>query len=106
MIPKEYYGRLFTKEQLPVDYLSEAVKLESMIKVDKKLRCKRCYSRIEEDWQLPNGQYYCRACIVFGRNQEGKELYYFPSEKSEVDFPVLKWSGKLTPYQNEVSEKL
>ena len=32
MIPKEYYGRLFTKEQLPVDYLSEAVKLESMIK--------------------------------------------------------------------------
>ena len=36
MIPKEYYGRLFTKEQLPVDYLSEAVKLESMIKVDKK----------------------------------------------------------------------
>ena len=106
MIPKEYYGRLFTKEQLPVDYLSEAVKLESMIKVDKKLRCKRCYSRIEEDWQLPNGQYYCRACSVFGRNQEGKELYYFPSEKSEVDFPVLKWSGKLTPYQNEVSEKL
>ena len=46
MIPKEYYGRLFTKEQLPVDYLSEAVKLESMIKVDKKLRCKRCYSRM------------------------------------------------------------
>ena len=106
MIPKEYYGRLFTKAQLPVDYLSEAVKLESMIKVDKKLRCKRCYSQIEEDWQLPNGQYYCRACIVFGRNQEGKELYYFPSEKSEVDFPVLKWLGKLTPYQNEVSEKL
>ncbi len=106
MIPKEYYGRLFTKAQLPVDYLSEAVKLESMIKVDKKLRCKRCYSQIEEDWQLPNGQYYCRACIVFGRNQEGKELYYFPSEKPEVDFPVLKWLGKLTPYQNEVSEKL
>ena len=106
MVPKEYYGRLFTKAQLPVDYLSEAVKLESMIKVDKKLRCKRCYSQIEEDWQLPNGQYYCRACIVFGRNQEGKELYYFPSEKSEVDFPVLKWLGKLTPYQNEVSEKL
>ena len=44
--------------------------------------------------------------IVFGRNQEGKELYYSPSEKSEVDFPVLKWLGKLTPYQNEVSEKL
>lgn len=40
MIPKEYYGRLFTKAQLPVDYLSEAVKLESMIKVDKNLDVK------------------------------------------------------------------
>ena len=77
MVPKEYYGRLFTKEQLPVDYHSEAFTLESMIKVDKQLRCKRCYSQIEEDWQLPEGQYYCRACIVFGRNQEGKELIIF-----------------------------
>ena len=75
MVPKEYYGRLFTKEQLSVDYHSEAFTLESMIKVDKQLRCKRCYSQIGEDWQLPEGQYYCRACIVFGRNQEGKELY-------------------------------
>ena len=106
MVPKEYYGRLFTKEQLPVDYHSEAFTLESMIKVDKKLRCKRCYSQIEEDWQLPEGQYYCRACIVFGRNQEGKELYYFPSKTSEIEFPVLKWLGELTPYQAEVSEKL
>ena len=85
MVPKEYYGRLFTKEQLPVDYHSEAFTLESMIKVDKQLRCKRCYSQIEEDWQLPGGQYYCRACIVFGRNQEGKELYYFPSKTSEIE---------------------
>ena len=106
MVPKEYYGRLFTKEQLPVDYHSEAFTLESMIKVDKQLRCKRCYSQIEEDWQLPEGQYYCRACIVFGRNQEGKELYYFPSKTSEIEFPVLKWLGELTPYQAEVSEKL
>lgn len=106
MVPKEYYGRLFTKEQLPVDYHSEAFTLESMIKVDKQLRCKRCYSQIEEDWQLPGGQYYCRACIVFGRNQEGKELYYFPSKTSEIEFPVLKWLGELTPYQAEVSEKL
>lgn len=106
MVPKEYYGRLFTKEQLPVNYQPEALTLESMIKVDKQLRCKRCYSRIEEDWQLPGGQYYCRACIVFGRNQEGKELYYFPSKTSEIEFPVLKWFGELTPYQAKVSEKL
>ena len=89
-----------------MDYHSEAFTLESMIKVDKQLRCKRCYSQIEEDWQLPEGQYYCRACIVFGRNQEGNELYYFPSKTSEIEFPVLKWLGELTPYQAEVSEKL
>ena len=106
MVPKEYYGRLFTKEQLPVNYHPEALTLEGMIKVDKQLRCKRCYSWIEEDWQLPGGQYYCRACIVFGRNQEGKELYYFPSKTSEIEFPVLKWFGELTPYQAKVSEKL
>ena len=55
MVPKEYYGRLFTEDQLPTDYYSEALTLESMVKIDNQLRCKRCFSPIEEEWQLPNG---------------------------------------------------
>ena len=106
MVPKEYYGRLFTEDQLPTDYYSEALTLKSMVKNDNQLRCKRCFSPIEEEWQLPNGKHYCRACIVFGRNQEGKKLYYFASKEADINFPVLKWSGKLTSYQAEVSDKL
>lgn len=106
MVPKEYYGRLFTEDQLPTDYYSEALILESMVKIDNQLRCKRCFSPIEEEWRLPDGKHYCRACIVFGRNQEGKQLYYFASKEADINFPVLEWSGELTSYQAEVSEKL
>ena len=106
MVPKEYYGRLLTEEQIPETYRSEALVLESMLKVDKEIKCKRCDSQIEQTWKLPDGRHYCRACIVFGRNQEGKSLYYFPPRETETELPLLKWSGELTPYQAEVSKKL
>ena len=96
MVPKEYYGRLFTKEQLSVISLRGFYIRKHDKRSINNLDVKRCYSQIEEDWQLPNGQYYCRACIVFGRNQEGKELYYFPSEKfKKVDFTCLEMVRKL-----------
>ena len=51
-------------------------------------------SRIEEDWQLPGEvSIIVEHVLFFGRNQEGKELYYFPSKTSEIEFPVLKWLG-------------
>ena len=31
MIPKEYYGRLFTKEQLPVDYRMVSIIVERVL---------------------------------------------------------------------------
>ena len=77
MVPKEYYGRLFTEDQLPTDYYSEALTLKSMVKNDNQFRCKRCFSPIEEEWQLPNGKHYCRACIdsilktsIFGNSKD------------------------------------
>ncbi len=37
--------------------------------------------------------------------KERKELYYFPSKTSEINF-LFEVVGELTPYQAEVSEKL
>lgn len=35
-----------------------------------------------------------------------KRTLLFSFKTSEIEFPVLKWLGELTPYQAEVSEKL
>ena len=82
-----------------------AVKLPAMRKEKGKLLCQRCNSTILEEWYLPIGAYYCRACLLMKRVRSDQALYYFPQE----DFPkqdVLKWRGQLTPSQEKVSEGL
>lgn len=106
MIPKEYYGRLMTASQVPKPYQSQAISMPSMLKKEGSLRCARCHSRIDKTWKLPQGQHYCRSCIVFGRNQEDQNLYYFKKISPESRTAVLNWQGKLTAYQEEVSQAL
>src|SRR3712207_8057992 len=69
------------------------------------LYCQRCSSLIEKAHQLPSGAYYCRVCLVFGRNQSDRPLLYFPP----APFPkghYLRWQGQLTTYQGAVSHQL
>ena len=100
-----YLGRLFTEKELTEEERQMAVKLPAMRKEKGKLLCQRCNSTILEEWYLPIGAYYCRACLLMKRVRSDQALYYFPQE----DFPkqdVLKWRGQLTPSQEKVSEGL
>ena len=100
-----YLGRLFTENELTEEERQLAEKLPAMRKEKGKLFCQRCDSTILEEWYLPIGAYYCRECLLMRRVRSDQALYYFPQE----DFPkqdVLKWSGKLTPFQEKVSQGL
>lgn len=100
-----YHGRIFTHDQLSTDLRAVAQKSPSMEKRQGRWFCCRCASQIEEDWQLPDGIFYCRACIVFGRSVSDQPLYHFPQKEFEQG-QVLNWQGELTPYQAEVSAHL
>ena len=97
-----YLGRLFTEQELSLEERQLAKQLLSMRKEKEQLVCQRCGSRVEEEWHLPVGGFYCRECLIMKRVRNDEPLYYFPQE----DFPrqdVLKWSGQLTPFQEQVS---
>ena len=100
-----YLGRLFTEQELSVEERELAVKLPSMRKEKGKLICQRCDRLIQEEWFLPLDAYYCRECLLMKRVRSDQALYHFPQEV----FPrqdVLKWQGRLTPFQAKVSEGL
>ena len=97
-----YLGRLFTEQELSLEERQLAKQLLSMRKEKEQLVCQRCGSRVEEEWHLPVGSFYCRECLIMKRVRNDEPLYYFPQE----DFPrqdILKWSGQLTPFQEQVS---
>ena len=97
-----YLGRLFTEQELSFEERQLAKQLLSMRKEKEQLVCQRCGSKVEEEWHLPVGAFYCRECLIMKRVRNDEPLYYFPQE----DFPrqdVLKWSGQLTPFQEQVS---
>ena len=97
-----YLGRLFTEQELSFEERQLAKQLLSMRKEKEQLVCQRCGSKLEEEWHLPVGCFYCRECLIMKRVRNDEPLYYFPQE----DFPrqdVLKWCGQLTPFQEQVS---
>lgn len=100
-----YLGRLFTEQELSIAERKQAKQILSMKKEKGQLSCQRCGSKIEEEWHLPVGAFYCRECLIMKRIRSDQNLYYFPQER----FPqqdVLKWSGQLTPFQERVSQGL
>lgn len=100
-----YYGRIFTENQIPTELKEFAQVLPAMEEKKGKLICNRCGSLAPKENVLPSGQYYCRECIIFGRNTSLAQLYYFPQIPFEKTQSLI-WSGNLTPYQAQVSEGL
>ncbi|MER0123736.1 DEAD/DEAH box helicase [Streptococcus sp. ZJ93] len=97
-----YYGRLFTHHQLTETERLQAKNLPSQTPNH---TCFRCSTLFEEKHCLPNGALYCRECMLLGRVRTDEELYYFPQQP----FPPqqsLKWAGKLTTWQQEISDGL
>ncbi|WP_420543814.1 DEAD/DEAH box helicase [Streptococcus equinus] len=99
----DYYGRIFVESQLSDELKEEAEKLSSMVKRKDNFTCNRCGSLVLSENMLQTGQTYCRECLVFGRNISDSYLYYFPQKAFQKN-NCLNWQGKLTLYQNEVSE--
>lgn len=100
---EDFYGRLFVSSQLTATEKSGAKTMPAMTERKGKLMCNRCGSQILEDWCLPKDDFYCRECLILGRNRQSEQLYYFPVQP----FPkenYLTWQGQLTAYQKEVSD--
>lgn len=100
-----YLGRLFTKQELSVEERQFAKTLPAVITIKGKLYCQRCSSQILPDWTLPNKAYYCRKCLIMKQVRSDEVLYYFPQE-TYPKTKVLTWQGKLTPFQEKVSQGL
>lgn len=99
------YGRLWLEGHLSDDIQQTADAIESTYQKNRRLYCQRCSALMETKNQLPSGAYYCRSCIVFGRNQSDRPLYAVkPKEFPKGDY--LNWQGQLTTYQSEVSRAL
>ncbi|GAB6692327.1 hypothetical protein BOVMAS01_15040 [Streptococcus uberis] len=97
-----YDGRRFTPYQVPKQLLQYASVQDSMYKEGSKWFCGRCHMPVSNKNKLPNGHYYCRECIIFGRNESHSHLYTFPARP----FPntqALKWMGQLTPFQENIA---
>ncbi|MGQ7462992.1 DEAD/DEAH box helicase [Streptococcus suis] len=99
---EHYYGRLFTKYQLTPEEREKAEKLSS---VTDKNACFRCGTTFGEENKLPHDAYYCRACLLLGRVRSDEKLYYFPQKEFSVN-KCLKWKGKLTDWQQGISDGL
>lgn len=98
----DYYGRLFTENQLSPSLKKLAQSMPAMTECKGKYYCNRCGSQSPAENRLPTGDYYCRECLLLGRISSSDQLYYFPQRPFSPQ-KVLKWSGQLTPYQAEVS---
>ena len=98
---QDYYGRLFTKYQLT----DSERQLASILPITSPNACSRCGTPYFDDHQLPSGAYYCRECILLGRVRSDQKLYYF-SQRAFPKQDSLKWQGKLTPYQAQISQAL
>ena len=98
---QDYYGRLFTRDQLT----ENERKLARILPVISPNACPRCGTPYFDDHQLPSGAYYCRECILLGRVRSDQKLYYF-SQKTFPKQASLKWQGELTLYQAQISQAL
>ena len=75
---------------------SETIALDSFIDG----KCFRCGS--PETAGLPNGAFYCRACVDFGAVRSDRKLWWTPA-KSFPAKDCMVWNGQLTSFQEMVS---
>ena len=72
------------------------------------LRCYRCnHVTAKSLGALPQGEFYCPHCINLGRVSTLNKFYHVPEPNQfTVTEPVLTWKGKLSPLQQQASEKI
>lgn len=105
------YGRQWSATQLSTvmnNYSLPQIKQRPAFQiVNQRLVCQRCGQVVKEQARLPDGRYYCAACLTFGRLVEGDQLVYVPEcNLFESIVEPLTWSGTLTPFQAQAAKQI
>lgn len=70
-------------------------------------RCQRCGTIVgQEECLLPNGSYYCSACLRFGRITTEDLLVSENEEEKQPRNITFSWEGRLTAPQQDVSNQV
>ncbi|KAF1305488.1 DEAD/DEAH box helicase [Candidatus Enterococcus willemsii] len=102
---EEYLGRQLAV--LKDQEISEQLSAREAIIVAENCFCQRCGTAFtkEEVW-LPNGAYYCPACIRFGRLTSNHQLVSQHATKTHERKIHFNWDGSLTPPQQHVAKAI
>lgn len=106
----QLYGRQVTDRQLTPDDIIQLnlIGENALLKSASEVLCQRCWDRTPlKQAMLPNGDYYCRNCIQFGRLTSQSKLYRI-KEPNQFEIPaeILTWNGTLSPFQNKCAQQL
>lgn len=104
---ENYYGRrvLVSRHEVKQSGIQEL----PTIRIDAgNIRCYRCnHVTAKSLGALPQGEFYCPHCINLGRVSTLNKFYHVPEPNQfTVIEPVLTWKGKLSPLQQQASEKI
>lgn len=109
---REMAGQALTESELTWsglsdDSLTHAEWVPAITHDDTKGQCHRCGAELTATQNiLPDGRWYCTACIVLGRVVEETNITRFPSVAYPHDEAVLSWQGELTVEQTRVAAEL
>lgn len=102
-----YYGRRVLVPRHEV--IQAEIQELPTIRIDAaNIRCYRCnHVTAKSLGALPRGEFYCPHCINLGRVSTLNKFYHVPEPNQfTVTEPVLTWKGKLSPLQQQASEKI
>lgn len=104
---ENYYGRrvLASRHEVKQSGIQEL----PTIRIDAgNIRCYRCnHVTAKSLGALPQGEFYCPHCINLGRVSTLNKFYHVPEPNQfTVTELVLTWKGKLSPLQQQASEKI
>ncbi|MGR3741514.1 helicase-related protein [Companilactobacillus sp. DQM5] len=96
-------NRVLVLNELSEKYLSLTTKYDIIPAIENN-KCNRC---LGSDFGYINEKKYCRSCVGFGRIDENTKLIKFRDllDLKEKD-NYLKWNGKLSDLQNDISNQL
>lgn len=106
MQESQLYGRLLLQKQVSMELMSELkdrIIWQQAIDGD---YCQRCQIRIKRQWQLPNGTYYCGACLQLGRITSQDKLITLPEPNDFTEMGPWQWTGQLTKLQQLVADEI
>lgn len=104
---ENYYGRRVLVSRHEV--IQSGIQELPTIRIDAgNIRCYRCnHVTAKSLGALPQGEFYCPHCINLGRVSTLNKFYHVPEPNQfTVTEPVLTWKGKLSPLQQQASEKI